>query len=72
MFDNPGFIEIYRKITIKFRLVRSEPDPNYPTRPKLFIHGGIGGDSQMNGWIAMTPDQNVRWHFVSSASQSVS
>ncbi|KAK7681650.1 hypothetical protein QCA50_015384 [Cerrena zonata] len=65
LFEDPDFIEIYRKITIKFHLVRSEPDPEHPTRPKLFIEGGLGGTPQMNGWIAMTPDDQVRWHFES-------
>ena len=69
MFEDPDFIEIYRKIKVLFHVVRSEPDPNFPTRPKLYITGEIQGDTRMFGWVNMTPDGNVRWHFVSKHSQ---
>ncbi|CAL1712181.1 unnamed protein product [Somion occarium] len=65
LFDDPNFIEIFRTINVKFHVKDSEPDPNHPTRPKLHFDGEIEGHAHMFGWVAITPDDNLRWHFES-------
>ncbi|KII86844.1 hypothetical protein PLICRDRAFT_164215 [Plicaturopsis crispa FD-325 SS-3] len=63
-FDDPEFSEVYRSLEIKFAYKSSEHDPEHPTRPKINFVGEMMGHSTMFGWVKMTPDDQVRWHFV--------
>ena len=45
----------------------AECDPAHPTTPKLTFFGAMQAPetSTMMGWVKMTVDNQVHWHFVS-------
>ncbi|KAI0079484.1 hypothetical protein K474DRAFT_1659074 [Panus rudis PR-1116 ss-1] len=63
LFDDPEFEEIFRTIIVNFQLDRSEKDPDHPTRPILHFSGKIQNEYRMFGWVKVTPDDCIRWHF---------
>lgn len=67
VFANPEFIEVFRSITVHMRVLSTEPNPAYPTRPRIYFAGEIetGSEHVMNGWVGITDEGVVRWHFVS-------
>lgn len=65
IFQDPLFTEVFRTLHIKIKLVSAERDPDHPTRPKLLWKGAISGTHVMSGWVRVTPDNHIRWHFVS-------
>ena len=40
----------------------------HPKRPTIHFDGEVEGQARilMSGWVAVTPDNCVRWHFVST------
>lgn len=50
------------------RVLSTEPDPDHPTRPKINFAGSIDNHATMVGWLKVTPDNQIRWHFVSGFS----
>jgi len=67
LFVNPHFQEVFRTLEVRFEVSHTTPDPSYPSRPKIFYTGqmGMGSGYIMNGWVRMTKDEQVQWHFVS-------
>ncbi|KAI0783154.1 hypothetical protein C8Q75DRAFT_785132 [Abortiporus biennis] len=71
IFDNPSFAEIYRSIYVKLHITSTEPDPLYPTRPRIHFAGEIDTETQaeMKGWVGVIgtegKEENIRWHFQS-------
>jgi hypothetical protein len=72
IFERPDFVEVFGGFNLKLSLMRSEADALYPTRPILHFSGQserteTDGRTTMHGWVRVTPDGHIRWHFVSSS-----
>ncbi|THH18366.1 hypothetical protein EW146_g2599 [Bondarzewia mesenterica] len=65
VFADPEFREVYRVITVHFRMISTEHDPVHPTRPKLHIVGNVHDEITMVGHVSFTADNQLRWHLVS-------
>ncbi|THH32406.1 hypothetical protein EUX98_g1752 [Antrodiella citrinella] len=65
VFEDPSFSEVFRTMHVKVKLTSTEHDPEHPTRPKIYWQGNIGGSHMMSGWVKVTPDNCIRWHFES-------
>ncbi|TFK52690.1 hypothetical protein OE88DRAFT_1658096 [Heliocybe sulcata] len=67
VFANPEFVEVFRSITVHMRVLSTEANPDHPHRPRIYFAGEIeaGADHVMNGWVGVTEEGVVRWHFVS-------
>jgi len=65
IFEDPDFVEIFRSIEVKLRVLSTEYDPAHPKRPKINFAGSIENHATMVGWIKLTPDDEIRWHFKS-------
>lgn len=58
-------IEDHHAIRVRFRITGVEPNPAHPYRPKInYIGDALGGDLPITGFVELTPDDQVRWHFV--------
>ena len=64
-FQDPGFRDAFRVLPVYFRVVGSEEDPERPTRPRLIFAGDVRGGETMYGRTEMTPDEHLRWKWVS-------
>jgi hypothetical protein len=49
-------------------VINVEQDPDHPTRPKINYVGEMDGNFSFVGYVKLTPDNQIRWHFVSFAS----
>ncbi|EGN94026.1 hypothetical protein SERLA73DRAFT_171860 [Serpula lacrymans var. lacrymans S7.3] len=58
------FEETYRTVDVYFRVINVEPDPAHPTRPVINYVGEMDGHFTVMGWVKLTPDNQIRWHFV--------
>jgi len=65
MFGDPDFRELFRIIEVSFRVISTEYDPAHPTRPKINFAGEVQDNHTMVGYVELTPDDQLRWHFVS-------
>lgn len=65
VFDDPNFVEVFRSIDVKLRVLSTEADPDHPTRPRIKFGGSIDQEATMVGWVRVTPDNQIRWHFKS-------
>lgn len=65
IFEDPEFVEICRSRNVVMRVLSTEPDPDHPTRPKINFAGSIDNHATMVGWLKVTPDNQIRWHFKS-------
>ena len=68
LFEQPGFREVFRSLNVKLCVAGTEEDPLHPTRPVIHFFGEMHDPSTsttMTGWVKMTTDRQVRWHFVS-------
>ncbi|KAF9522585.1 hypothetical protein CPB83DRAFT_864245 [Crepidotus variabilis] len=67
LFEAPDFREVFRSLNVNLVVARTEKDPDHPTRPIIYFYGQMVDPSTptMTGKIQMTPDNQVRWHFVS-------
>ncbi len=59
------FQEAHRTIHVELQVVSIEADVGHPKRPKIHFDGVVEGSARMVGWVAVTPDDHIRWHFVS-------
>ncbi|KIJ64607.1 hypothetical protein HYDPIDRAFT_28541 [Hydnomerulius pinastri MD-312] len=58
-----GAEEAYSSINIYFRVTDVEPDPDHPTRPKINYIGEMEGSFTLVGFVKLTADDQVWWHF---------
>ncbi|KAI0260673.1 hypothetical protein BC834DRAFT_831460 [Gloeopeniophorella convolvens] len=65
MFQDPGFREVFRVLPMHFRIIGTDPDPERPHRPRLVFTGGVRDGQTLIGRVEMTPDDHVRWKWVS-------
>ena len=68
IFEASNFREVFRSLDVELCVTKTSIDPDHPTRPKIYFFGEMGdtSSSMMNGWVQMTPDDQVQWHFVSA------
>ena len=57
---------MFRSLNVKLCVAGTEEDPLHPTRPVIHFFGEMHdpSTSTMTGWVKMTTDRQVRWHFV--------
>ncbi|KAF5377965.1 hypothetical protein D9615_006704 [Tricholomella constricta] len=66
IFEAPDFGEVFRSLDVNLRVVRTTPDANHPNRPIIHFFGEMPSTtSTMTGFVKMTPDKQVQWHFIS-------
>ncbi|KAI0043955.1 hypothetical protein FA95DRAFT_331717 [Auriscalpium vulgare] len=65
VFGDPDFREVYRVIPVNFRVVSTDPDSTGRNRGRINFVGEVRDDLTMIGHIELTPDDQVRWHWVS-------
>ncbi|EKM52196.1 uncharacterized protein PHACADRAFT_212767, partial [Phanerochaete carnosa HHB-10118-sp] len=65
LFESPDFVEIFSRLDVMLKLIRTEPDPEHPTRPILHFTCESRTGTTMVGYVCVTPDDNIRWHFES-------
>ncbi|OCH87969.1 hypothetical protein OBBRIDRAFT_758996 [Obba rivulosa] len=65
LFDHADFTEIFSSLNVEMHVVGTEHDPAHPTRPLIRFAGNVNGQPTMEGWVAVTPGQQIRWHFTS-------
>ncbi|KJA14492.1 hypothetical protein HYPSUDRAFT_49120 [Hypholoma sublateritium FD-334 SS-4] len=67
LFEDPGFREAFRSLDANLSVVRTEPDPEHPTRPIIHFYGEMqdSSTSTMTGSVKMTADNQIEWQFVS-------
>ena len=56
---------------IYFRVTSVEPDPLHPTRPKMNIIGEVDGKFNAVGFVKLTDDDQVWWHYVSNTPSPI-
>ncbi|KDQ50483.1 hypothetical protein JAAARDRAFT_141889 [Jaapia argillacea MUCL 33604] len=66
IFSDPDFVEVFRSLTVDLVITSISPS-SHPDRPTLHFSGTImgTGDHVMVGSVQVTPDDCIRWHFVS-------
>jgi hypothetical protein len=50
---------------VQFYVTSTEHDPAHPTHPKINFAGELNERYTMRGYVNLTPDDQIRWHFVS-------
>ncbi|KAI0754793.1 hypothetical protein C8Q80DRAFT_1141147 [Daedaleopsis nitida] len=65
LFDDPDFIEVFRSIYVDLRVLGTEEDPDHLGRPRIDFGGSIDGNATIVGFVKVTPDGHIRWHFTS-------
>ena len=67
LLESGDFVEVFRTINIEIRVISAERDPAHPERPKINWFGSVGPFATMVGSVHVTPDDHIRWHFVSES-----
>ena len=67
ILESEDFVEVFRTINIEIRVISTECDPAHPDRPKINWFGSVGPFATMVGSTHVTPDNHIRWHFVSES-----
>ncbi|PIL22716.1 hypothetical protein GSI_15409 [Ganoderma sinense ZZ0214-1] len=65
IFDHPDFVEVYRSIYVELSVLGTEEDPDHPGRPRINFGGSIDGNAVIVGYVKVTPDDQIHWHFTS-------
>ncbi|GJF00321.1 hypothetical protein PsYK624_166060 [Phanerochaete sordida] len=65
LFERPDFAEVFGGLNVHLKLARTEHDPEHPTRPILHFTGESKTGTTMAGYVCVTSDDNIRWHFES-------
>ncbi|KAI6102344.1 hypothetical protein EDD16DRAFT_365202 [Pisolithus croceorrhizus] len=68
IFEDDSVPEMHASVTMYFRVVGVEPDPDHPTRPKINYAGEHDGRFSVAGYVKLTPDHQIRWHFAGGNS----
>jgi len=67
VFEDPEFVEAFTVLEMHFRVTSTERDDDHPTRPIIHFAGTTNDShAEMEGWVKLTPEGNIRWHFVSN------
>lgn len=69
IFEDGELQETFSAVDIFFRVINVEQDPDHPTRPKINYVGEMDGNFSIVGYVKLTPDDQIRWHFVSFTSR---
>ncbi|KAG5646031.1 hypothetical protein DXG03_004633 [Asterophora parasitica] len=65
IFEASDYGEVFRSLDVNFTVVETTADPEHPNRPIIRFHGEMPDvTSTMTGFVKMTPDNQVLWHFV--------
>lgn len=64
IFEDGELQETFSAVDIFFRVINVEQDPDHPTRPKINYVGEMDGNFSIVGYVKLTPDDQIRWHFV--------
>lgn len=64
IFEEGELQETFSAVDIFFRVINVEQDPDHPTRPKINYVGEMDGNFSIVGYVKLTPDDQIRWHFV--------
>jgi len=67
IFEDAELQETFTAVDIFFRVINFEQDPDHPTRPRINYVGEMDGNFSIVGYVKLTPDDQIRWHFVSFA-----
>jgi len=69
ILEDDEFQEAIRLIELNLRVTDALPCPSHPHRPVLRFEGSSkgaqGNEARVKGMVFMTPDNQVRWKFVS-------
>ncbi|KAF8625986.1 hypothetical protein AX17_006710 [Amanita inopinata Kibby_2008] len=66
VFESETFLEVFRTLEVELVVTHTMPDPEHPTKPVIYFAGEMRGTaSTMTGRVQMTPDEQVKWSFVS-------
>ncbi|KAI0715635.1 hypothetical protein C8T65DRAFT_643498 [Cerioporus squamosus] len=68
IFDGEDFVEVFRSIYVDLRVLSTEEDPDHPGRPRINFGGtvdGTGSTATIVGYVKVTPDDQIRYHFTS-------
>ncbi|KAJ3777165.1 hypothetical protein FB446DRAFT_718883 [Lentinula raphanica] len=69
LLADPIFQEMFRSMTVRLQVTNVKEDPNHPGRPRIYFLGAVeqspDGSPTINGYVCMTDDDQIRWHFVS-------
>ena len=58
-------IEDHHAVRVGFRITSFKPNSDHPCRPEINYTGdALNGDLIVTGFVRLTPDNQVRWHFV--------
>lgn len=64
IFEEGELQETFSAIDIFFRVINVEEDPDHPARPIINYVGEMDGNFSIVGYVKLTPDNQIRWHFV--------
>lgn len=64
IFEEGELQETFSAVDIFFRVINVEEDPDHPTRPRINYIGEMDGNFTIVGYVKLTPDDQIRWHFV--------
>ncbi|KAI0372338.1 hypothetical protein BV20DRAFT_964483 [Pilatotrama ljubarskyi] len=65
IFEDPDFVEVFRSLYVELRVLGVEEDPEHPGRPRINFGGSVEGHAIFVGYVKVTPDDQIRWHFTS-------
>ncbi|GBE82987.1 hypothetical protein SCP_0500300 [Sparassis crispa] len=63
IFDDPSFVEVFRTINVELRVISTQRQSDHPSRPMIKFAGEIDDMAIMVGWVKVTSDDQIRWHF---------
>lgn len=68
LLTGPGFQEMFRSMKVNLQVTNVMEDQNHPGRPRIYFLGAVAdpspSTSTINGYVCMTDDDQIRWHFV--------
>ncbi|KAI6014718.1 hypothetical protein BKA83DRAFT_4087848 [Pisolithus microcarpus] len=64
VFEGDNVPEMHASVTMYFRVIGIEPDPDHPTRPRINYAGEHDSEFSVIGYVKLTPDDQIRWHYV--------
>ncbi|GBE90217.1 hypothetical protein SCP_1900660 [Sparassis crispa] len=54
---------VFRTVNVKLRVIGTQPEPDRPGRPIIAIAGEVNDMATIVGWIRVTSDNQIQWHF---------